>query len=437
MNSTSSEWQSIEPLLDEAMEKLDDPDRAAILLRFFENQPLREVGHALGISDDAAQKRVSRALEKLREFFAREGKTVAATALAGAISANAIQAAPAGLGLAISSAAFGSVAAVSVAIGATKTIAMTTMQKTFIGATLAAVVGTGIYGAHRLNQTRARVQSLEDTRSSLATQVARLSTENDRLSNKLQQASLAKTAPASPPTELLRLRGLANLNAQEIAALKTALAQGEKIPEPVVRILNKYFSAYIAGERQSAKSSALNRLQQLSEKLSLSPEQQQQVREIIMGHADARAEMAVAGFTGELPFEDVRARKGQIDDEESSALAALLSPEQVTAYEKMRADAAEEHYKNWARAMASQIKSPLNLDREQVQQVASILYGLKPGEGGENIPFYTNAREQIETRMQALQGVLSSEQLDGYRQRLLGDIEEHNQIAQITRALKQ
>jgi len=110
MQSTSSDWESIEALLDEAMDSLDDSDRAAILLRFFENQSLREVGQALGTSDDAAQKRVSRAVEKLREFFAKQGKTVAATALAGAISANAVQAAPTGLALAISTAAIAGVA---------------------------------------------------------------------------------------------------------------------------------------------------------------------------------------------------------------------------------------------------------------------------------------------------------------------------------------
>ncbi len=48
MNATSSDWTQIEPWLDEAMETLDEPDRAAILLRYFENKSLRHVGETFG-----------------------------------------------------------------------------------------------------------------------------------------------------------------------------------------------------------------------------------------------------------------------------------------------------------------------------------------------------------------------------------------------------
>jgi len=74
MNATESRtgvppvWFEIEPLLDDAMAALDETDRAAILLRYFENKSLREVGEALGASDDAAQKRVSRAVENCANF---------------------------------------------------------------------------------------------------------------------------------------------------------------------------------------------------------------------------------------------------------------------------------------------------------------------------------------------------------------------------------
>jgi RNA polymerase sigma factor (sigma-70 family) len=105
MNSTASDWRQVEPLLDEAMDALEATDRAVILLRYFENQSLREVGQTLGTTDDAAQKRVSRAVERLREFFANRGVSVGAGGLAAIISANAVQAAPAGLAAAISSAA--------------------------------------------------------------------------------------------------------------------------------------------------------------------------------------------------------------------------------------------------------------------------------------------------------------------------------------------
>src|SRR5882724_8962879 len=71
MNATAEDWTHIEPLLDEAMEALDATDRTAVLLRYFENRTFREVGETLGTSDDAAQKRVSRAVDRLREFFSK------------------------------------------------------------------------------------------------------------------------------------------------------------------------------------------------------------------------------------------------------------------------------------------------------------------------------------------------------------------------------
>jgi RNA polymerase sigma factor (sigma-70 family) len=98
MNDPEPEaWTQVGPLLDEAMAQLNEKDRNAIVLRFFEGKALKEVGQALGASEDAAKMRIVRALDKLRDFFLRRGITVPAGALAEAISSNSIQAAPAGL----------------------------------------------------------------------------------------------------------------------------------------------------------------------------------------------------------------------------------------------------------------------------------------------------------------------------------------------------
>jgi RNA polymerase sigma factor (sigma-70 family) len=90
-------WERISPLLDEAMSKLRQKDRTAVLLRFFENKTLAEVGGTLGISEQAAKKRVSRALKKLRLLFTRHGTTIAVTSIATLCSTKASQAAPAAL----------------------------------------------------------------------------------------------------------------------------------------------------------------------------------------------------------------------------------------------------------------------------------------------------------------------------------------------------
>src|SRR5215831_9100265 len=78
-------FAALVPLLDEALLSLREKDRIALLLRFYESQSMREVGAALGASEDSARKRVQSALEKLAEFFRRRGfktATVAATAAA-------------------------------------------------------------------------------------------------------------------------------------------------------------------------------------------------------------------------------------------------------------------------------------------------------------------------------------------------------------------
>jgi RNA polymerase sigma factor (sigma-70 family) len=101
----AANWEDIAPHLDAALGELNESERDALLLRYFKNEDLRTVGVTLGISDDAAQKRVSRAVERLREFFAKRGITVGASGLVVVISANAVQAAPIGLALTISTAA--------------------------------------------------------------------------------------------------------------------------------------------------------------------------------------------------------------------------------------------------------------------------------------------------------------------------------------------
>ena len=95
--SPDSLWQQLEPLLDDTIEQLEPPDRQAILLRFFERRDFRSVGNALGISDDAAQKRVSRAIEKLRSLLVERGVTLSAVLLATLLAGRIINAAPAGL----------------------------------------------------------------------------------------------------------------------------------------------------------------------------------------------------------------------------------------------------------------------------------------------------------------------------------------------------
>jgi hypothetical protein len=98
-------WMQIEPVLESAMAQLGEKDHNAIVLRFFEGKSFSDVSRALGTSEDAAKKRVKRAVEKLRAFFTKRGLTLSAGVITGAISANSVQAAPIGLATSVTVAA--------------------------------------------------------------------------------------------------------------------------------------------------------------------------------------------------------------------------------------------------------------------------------------------------------------------------------------------
>jgi RNA polymerase sigma factor (sigma-70 family) len=125
-NPDEAAWQHIAPLLDEALAKLNETDRRAVLLRYFEGQTLAEVGATLALNEEAARKRVTRGLDKLRAIFVKRGVTLTATVIAGAVAANSVQAAPAGLAVTATAAAAKG-ASISTAIAALVKGTMKTM----------------------------------------------------------------------------------------------------------------------------------------------------------------------------------------------------------------------------------------------------------------------------------------------------------------------
>lgn len=99
-------WAQLAPVLDAALNQLEAADRDALVLRYLEQRDLRSVGRALGSSEDAAQMRVARALEKLRVFLVRAGVTVAsASALGTTLNASASAPLPAGLAASVATSA--------------------------------------------------------------------------------------------------------------------------------------------------------------------------------------------------------------------------------------------------------------------------------------------------------------------------------------------
>jgi hypothetical protein len=200
--------------------------RDALVLRYFENRPWREVAELMRMTEDAAQKRATRALEKLRGVFAKRGVALGTALIAGAVSANSVQAVPVGLAAQISAGVVaGTAASAATLLTATKIIAMTTAQKVLIGATLTVAVGTCLYQTGRNSRLRSQNQILHQQQASLAEQVQHLQSDLEEASNRMAGlvADNFRLTSNSDQLELLRLRGqVAQMKAAENEPLDTA-----------------------------------------------------------------------------------------------------------------------------------------------------------------------------------------------------------------------
>lgn len=197
-------WDAVAPHLDAALNELSEPDRNALLLRYFQRKSAREMADTLGISGEAAQKRVNRAVDRLRELFSRRGIVVGANGLIVLITAKAVQAAPAGLSATIYTAVIaGASVHASVALATTRIITMTTLKKTIIASVLAAAIGIGVYetrdAAHRRDQTSA-LQQRQAAAESQPLSAVPVPVANTSANRSLQVRLTAPRIPSSPVT---------------------------------------------------------------------------------------------------------------------------------------------------------------------------------------------------------------------------------------------
>ncbi len=104
-SSPDPDWDRLRPVLDDVMDQLNERDREALLLRFFENRPFAALSEKLGLTEEAARKRVDRALDKLRASLARRGVSSTTAAVALMLENQAVTAAPTGFVSTVSGAA--------------------------------------------------------------------------------------------------------------------------------------------------------------------------------------------------------------------------------------------------------------------------------------------------------------------------------------------
>ncbi len=158
--SASDDPTRLRPVIDQAMQNLDEEDREAVLLRYFEGRDFKAVGTALGISDEAARKRVVRAVERLRTILQGRGISSPESALVAALSAAAALSAPANLHASIIRSALAVSAGSSPKIAST-VFQMTPLKTAFLVTGLAVGLGTPTLLQHNTNlRLRAEKESL-------------------------------------------------------------------------------------------------------------------------------------------------------------------------------------------------------------------------------------------------------------------------------------
>lgn len=431
--ATDSEayWEQVAPHLDAALGELSEQDRDALLLRYFERKSAEEMGQVLGISGETAQKRLNRAVERLRAFLAKRGVTAGASALAVVLSAKAVQAAPGGLAANISSSA--SLAGASFST-ATKVLVMTAVQKTLITATIVLAIGAGIYEASQASALRRQVQSLQQQQTPLADQMAQLGAENQRLSNLLAQAKESPALPQAQFNELLKLRGQAaqaRSDAHELARLKSTMSQSTgQVPD----YLTNAMAIGLHTATKFKEKNARERLARMEQMLSLNPEQSLAISNLMGGRIQSDAQMTLDVLAGRVTPEQrqaERAARGELDD----VIKALLTPEQLAAYPNYLQAEKTLAATGAAQSEAAQIGGDFGLPQEQQDKLRSLLYEMElnqpaspPASQSGNLSEVIQAnidlqKSHLEEKVRILEGFLTAEQIATYRQEQMSRIE--------------
>jgi RNA polymerase sigma factor (sigma-70 family) len=239
----AADWERLRPVLDVALADLKESDRAAILLRYLQGLDYAEVGERLALTDNAARMRTERALERLRERFARRGIMSTTAALAVALAGESALAAPAGLAATVT----GTALAAAPAGAALVFMGLTKLQLGAASAVVLAGAGVGYLQEQTNRELRAGLRDGDAavTRAQLVEQ----RTENLRLAAATQEAARLQVTEAewaqlreAAATLQNQLQRDAHQAAQlEAAARQSAvrealpLSQLDRMPQATVR----------------------------------------------------------------------------------------------------------------------------------------------------------------------------------------------------------
>ena len=281
--------RALVPLLDEALLSLREKERTALLLRFYESQSLRDVGVSLGVSEDAARKRVGAALDALSDFFQRRGFKTATTAATAAALQHTAAAAPATVAAAIAQTAMQAVPPGFAGLAAllSRLASLTKAQTTAVCLLLA--VAPVSWQRHQTQLARKdaaaaqlTVEAARTQQEELASDVARLRAQSTRLDGALAQATSAqaRTQHIVSKDDALKARLLGLLTAADYHWPKDL--DFVRIPKSAVKELNPILAVDVAGKIKDWGA----------ELLGLTPEEKQRAEAVLQAHAQALSQLA-------------------------------------------------------------------------------------------------------------------------------------------------
>jgi RNA polymerase sigma factor (sigma-70 family) len=359
---TADHLAQVAPVLDEAINQLGAEDRAAVLLRYFEQRDFQSVGEALGSTEEAARKRVDRALDKLHGLLSRHGVAFSVTALGSTLATQAVTAAPAGLAASISTFALAGAAA---GTGASLTLLnLMSMTKLKVGIVATLVVGGMAVPWVLQQQTQSELRVAREALQQQRDLNTQLTADHERLSNRVTRVSPAPPANEGPSLELLALRsevGRLRQYARDVAAGKPTGSSplSDLTANPEMR-------QTIRNQQKAAMTSIYS---QLTNRLQLPPEQAGKLTDLladdIMENVDHITALLRDGQTP-ATMEAVFARQ---ESELLAKVQTLLGPEAANEY--------RDYTRNLASFLtAEQFKSMLAGDQPAKNDKAKQLYQL-------------------------------------------------------------
>ena len=230
---SESVWRQVQPVLDDAMHELGEADRTAVVLRFFDERSLKEVGLALGLTENAARMRVDRALEKLQRLLSNRGVKSTAAGLTAAITAGAVVSAPTSLAASVATGALAATAATaSTTFTVLKLMTMTKLKVGVISAVAIASVATPLVIQH---QAQVKLRDQNQALRQRADQLTELQEENQRLSNLVAQANGSLALSKDQLSELMRLRGEAAMFRKQTNEFQKLREENRRLQESLVK----------------------------------------------------------------------------------------------------------------------------------------------------------------------------------------------------------